>query len=382
MDRPIGTPPDPSPVSADLRARRYHRRQFELAMLALAFTAIYLAVLTVTGAGQHLARALARMGAAWWLQLVLAVFILGAGHRILLFPLDWARGFWLPRQAGLLHQSPAEWFRDLLKGLALGGALGVAGALVVYALLRATAWWWAWSALVFFAGYAMLAWVAPVWLVPLFYRLVPLADVDLGQRLLALARRAGVPVIGAWVADESRKSRMANAAVVGLGRTRRIVLFDTLLREFSPEEIEAVLAHELGHHAHRDVWRGLLVSGVLTLLSFWIVDHALRAGTHMLGLDGPADIGSLPLFGLVLMAVGLLALPAVNGWSRHVEWQADAFALRTTGSGMALARALDRLAALNLAERRPHPLKEAVFHSHPSIARRIEHASATMRHPG
>jgi STE24 endopeptidase len=123
------------------------------------------------------------------------------------------------------------------------------------------------------------------------------------------------------------------------------------------------------------------VSGVLTLLSFWIVDQGLRAGAARLGLDGPADVGGLPLFGLILMAVGLLALPAVNGWSRHVEWQADAFALRTAGSGAALARALDRLADLNLAERRPHPVKEALFHSHPSIARRIEQAAAVIRHP-
>ncbi len=371
---------DRSPADAELRARRYHRRQFALGLLSLALTAGYLLALAATGAGPRLARSLA-LGEAWWLQLALTLGVLAAGHRLLLFPLDWLRGYWLPRRAGLLHQSPAAWLGDVAKALALGGGLTLAGTLAVYALLRVTPWWWLWAAGVFFAGYALLAWVAPTWLVPLFYRLTPLADDDLRRRLLALAERAGVPVVDVWVADESRKSRMANAAVTGLGRTRRIILFDTLLREFRPDEIEAVLAHELGHHHHGDVWRGLVVSGGLTLLSFRVADLGLQQGVGALGLEGPADPGGLPLLGLILLGVGLLALPALNGWSRHVEWQADAFALRTASMPGALARALDRLADLNLAERRPHALRELLFHSHPAIAKRIEHATATIRHP-
>ena len=139
-----------------------------------------------------------------------------------------------------------------------------------------TPWWWLWGAAVFLAGYALLALVAPIWLVPLFYRLTPLPDGDLLARLLALAGRVGVPVTGVFVVDQSRKSRTANAAVTGLGRTRRILLFDTLLDQFTAEEIEAVLAHELAHQLHGDIRRGLLVQGALTLVTFWIADLALR----------------------------------------------------------------------------------------------------------
>src|SRR5262249_57554404 len=154
--------------------------------------------------------------------------------------------------------------------------------------------------------------------------------------------KGGVRGWGVWVADQSRKSRTANAAVVGLGSTRRIVLFDTLIREFTPDEVEAVLAHELAHHVHRDVARGLLVQSAVTLATFWAANQMLDVGSRWLGLHSPADLGGLPLFGLVLMALGLLALPLANGWSRHVERQADDFALRTAGGPEAFIGAMDR----------------------------------------
>lgn len=366
----------------DARARAYHARQFRLALASLGLSAAYLVGLVATGAGPRLARAVEPWASAWWVQVPLLVTILGGVHGLLALPLDWARGFRLPRELGLLHQPASGWLRDHGKGLALGWIAGLAAASCVYGLLRLTAWWWLWAGALFFAGYALLAWVAPVWLVPLFYRLAPLEDDDLRRRLIALGVRARVPVIGAFVVDESRKSRLANAAVTGLGRTRRILLFDTLLREFSAEQIEAVLAHELGHHAHRDVWRGLAVSGLLTLLAFGIADRALTWGTAALGLAGPADPAGLPLLGLVLLVLGVLFLPLVNGWSRHVERQADDFALRVASQPAALVEALDRLASLNLAERSPHPLKEAVFHSHPAIGRRLSRLRTQMRQQG
>jgi STE24 endopeptidase len=227
---------------------------------------------------------------------------------------------------------------------------------------------------VFLGGYALLALVAPVWLVPLFYRLTPLADGPLKSRLLALAARVGVPVTGVWVVDQSRKSRTANAAVTGLGRTRRILLFDTLLDTFTADEVEAVLAHELAHQLHGDIRRGLLVQGALTLVTFWVASGALRAGGVWLGLDGPSDIGGLPLFGLVLLAVGLAALPLANGWSRHVEHAADRFALETLPGPGPFISAMERLATLNLAERDPHPVEEFFLYSHPPIGRRIAFA--------
>ena len=364
----------PTEAPADARARAYHRRQLALSLAELALSASYLIVLVETRAAVHLAERLATWTPRWWLALAVAVLVLGGGYRLLSLPLAWLGGFWLPQRYGLLHQSLGRWLWDAAKTALIGGTLGLVAVEVVYGLMRWSPWWWLWGAVVFLGGYALLALVAPVCLVPLFYRLTPLADGPLKSRLLALAARVGVPVTGVWVVDQSRKSRTANAAVTGLGRTRRILLFDTLLDTFTADEVEAVLAHELAHQLHGDVRRGLLVQGALTLVTFWVASGALRAGGVWLGLDGPADIGGLPLFGLVLLVVGLAALPLANGWSRHVEHAADRFALETLPGPAPFIGAMERLATLNLAERDPHPVEEFFLYSHPPIGRRIAYA--------
>ena len=369
---------EPIRVEDPERSRAYHRWQFRLSALGFAVTVAYLIAWLATGGNIALRDAVGAFTPHWWLQVPLALLVLGIGHRLVTLPLSWVSGFLLPRRFGLLHQPFRLWLADVAKAGAIATLLGIVATLVVYALLRATAWWWLWGALLFLLGYALLALAAPTLLIPLFYRLTPLQDGDLRVRVLRIAARAGVPVLGVWVADQSRKSRTANAAVVGLGRTRRILLFDTLLSELAADEIETVLAHELGHQVHGDIGRGLLVQAALTLGTFWIADHALRLGTRALGLDGLADPAGLPLFGLALMTVGLFALPIANGWSRHVERQADDFALRLTGNAPAFIAAMERLGALNLAEAEPHPIKELLFYSHPSIRRRVRSASAFL----
>jgi Zn-dependent protease with chaperone function len=329
---------DPAPEDG-ARARAYHRRQLVLSLGGLALSVAYLLALIETRAAARVADLVAR--SAWWLELAAVFLVLAGGHRLLTLPLAWLGGFWLPRR---------------------------------YGLLRLTSWWWLWGAAAFLTGYTLLALVAPIWLVPLFYRLTPLRDGPLRTRLLALADRVGVPVTGVFVVDQSRKSRTANAAVTGLGRTRRILLFDTLLQQFAPEEIEAVLAHELAHQLHGDIRRGLLVQGALTLVTFWVADAALRWGVGPVTLEGPAAVTGLPILGLVLLIVSLAALPLANGWSRHVEWQADRFALQTIPDPGAFIASLERLAVLNLADREPPRLEELLLYSHPSIARRIAHA--------
>ena len=357
-------------------ARSYHRWQFRIGALRWVIVAGYLSALLATGLSLRLRDLVSSWTSQWWLAMPAAVLLLGLGQEVLTLPLSVAGGFWLPRRHGLHHQSFARWALDRIKAGLIGGALAAAALLVVYGLMRATAWWWLWAAVALFAGQVLLAFVTPVWLVPLFYRLTPLPQGDLRSRLLRLAEHAGVPAIGAWTVDQSRRGRTANAAVVGIGRTRRIILFDTLVKEFQPEEIEAVLAHELGHHAAGDVWRGLAVQGILTLVALWAIDCALVAGAGVLGLSGTTDLAGLPLLGLVTIAVSLIALPIVNGWSRFIETRADDFALGLTHDSGPFIGAMERLATLNLAERNPHLLKELMLYSHPSVDRRVARARA------
>jgi Zn-dependent protease with chaperone function len=359
-------------------ARRYHRLQLWLALGRLALTASFLVAVLASGAARALAEAAAGATASPVARVAIVALALGVAQTLLTFPLAIVAGFALPRRFGLLHQPFASWLADRAKAAALGGAVALAGVEALYALLRATSLWWLAMAVLAFAFAVVVSTVLPVWVLPLFYRLTPLADEALRARLLGLAGRAGVPALGVWVADHSRKSRTANAAVVGLGRTRRILLYDTLTASFRPEEIEAVLAHELGHHVHGDMRRGLLVQGALSLAMFWLADHALRVGVTLWALSGVADPAGVAWLALIMLGLGLVTAPLVNGFSRFVERQADDFALALTHDPGGFIGAMERLASLNLAERRPHRLKELMLYSHPALDRRIARARAAL----
>jgi STE24 endopeptidase len=355
-------------------AARYHRLQRRLALLAFVVSAAYLLALLFTPEGRAFTRWAVGAAQSRWTQVGLVTVVVVVVHTALTFPLGLIRGYWLPKRFGLLHQPLGGWLMDRVKAALIGGALGLAAIETVYALLALTPLWWLWASAVVFVAQVALTAVLPIWIAPLFYRLTPLADEGLRERLLALARRAGVEAIGVFVADQSRKSRTANAAVVGLGRTRRIVLFDTLLADFPAAEIESVLAHELGHHVHDDVRRGLLVSGAVSVVTFWLAALALDAGVPLLGLDGRADPAGLPWLALVLVVLALVQLPLANGFSRWLERRADAFALATTGDAPAFIAAMERLGRLNLAEPSPSRFRELVFYSHPALERRIARA--------
>jgi STE24 endopeptidase len=296
----------------------------------------------------------------------------GGSQALLTAPLDLVAGFVLPRRAGLLTQGLGSWLGDRAKALAIGGVLGLLAVEVVYALLR---WspdrWWLWAGTALAAGMVLLAAIVPTWLVPLFYRLTPVEDPTLRERILALAARVGVQAAEVVVADFSRKGRTANAGVVGLGRTRRILVSDTLLAGFPPDEVDVVLAHELAHHARRHVSKGLLLQGGLLLAALGIADRTLRPGAAALGLVGLADPAGLPLLALVVTALGLAVTPLVAAWSRRIEREADRIALEVTGTPDAFVAAMERLGRLNLAERRPGRLRELLFATHPSIDARI-----------
>src|SRR5688572_20943983 len=355
-------------------AERYHGLQLWLGLGGFGLRLAFLLVVLTSGAAVVLAEVAATLSDRWWAQVLIVALALGAAQAVVGLPLGWVRGFWLPRRFGLLHQPIGAWLGDRAKAAVLGGALGLAGLLLVYGLLRATPWWWLIAAAAFFLVGIALSALFPVVIMPLFYTLTRLADPAVERRLLALAERAGVAAIGVWVVDQSRKSRTANAAVVGLGRTRRIVLFDTLATGFREAEVEAVLAHELAHHVHGDLRRGLLVQGALTLVTFALAARLLAAGVGHWGITGPADPAGLPWLALVFMLLGAVQLPLSNAFSRRIERQADDFGLALTRDPAAFIAAMERLGALNLAERRPHRLKEILLYSHPALDRRIARA--------
>jgi STE24 endopeptidase len=224
----------------------------------------------------------------------------------------------------------------------------------------------------------IMAKLAPVLLFPIFYKFVPLDEEkeDLINRLTHLADQAGTQVEGVYKFDMSRRTTAANAGLAGSGKTRRVVLGDTLLDEFSFDEIETIFAHELGHHVHKDIPIGLIFDAVLTIVGLYLASLGLKWGVELLNFTGPSDIASLPLLFLVLGAYGLVTMPLSNAYSRWRESRADAYALQLTGNGEVYASALIRLANQNLAEADPEPWVELLLYSHPALGKRISMAES------
>lgn len=290
-------------------------------------------------------------------------------------PLSFAKGYRLEHRYGLSNQTLWSWAKDEIKGLALGGALGLLGVEFVYWTMRN--WpsaWWVISATAFIAFFVLLANLAPVLLFPIFFKFKPVEDEKLTERLLELSRRAETRVRGVFEWKLSEKSKKANAALVGLGNTRRIVLSDTLLEKFSADEVEAVLAHEFGHHVRHHIFRMIVVQALTTYLGFYLASACLLTWGQTIGFSGVADFANLPLLILVGMGLSLLLLPCVNSHSRWLERQADDYALKAIPSTMAFITSMEKLAEINLAERRPAAWIEFIFHSHPSIEKRIAYA--------
>jgi STE24 endopeptidase len=190
----------------------------------------------------------------------------------------------------------------------------------------------------------LLSNLAPVLIFPLFYKYKPLEDEELVNRLTRLAQKAGARVQGVYAFDMSSKTVAANAAVMGLGNTRRIVLGDTLIEKFTADEIETVLAHELGHHVHKDVTSSIVVQSILTLVGFWLANGVMRWGVLTFSYSGLTDPATLPLLMIALSIFGLVTMPLGNAWSRWREVKADEYALSTTGRPQAFISAMTRLA--------------------------------------
>jgi STE24 endopeptidase len=363
------------------KATRYHRLKRWTSVIALAWGIVLLAGLLATGASIGL-RGLAERWAvrvSAWPPLVrisslsLYLAFIGAINEVVAAPLGFYGGYRLEHRYDLSTETVGHWLIERVKGLALGAGFGLVGVNLLYAALdRWPDGWWLPAGAGFSLITILLANIAPVLLLPIFYRITPLTREALRARLVSLAGRAGVRVVNAFEWRVSDRTKKANAALTGLGRTRRILVSDTLLAEYSDEEIEMILAHELGHHVHRDIWKGIAFETALAFAGFYLAARLLVALAPVAGLRGPSDVAGLPLLLLGAGAVSLVLVPIANALSRLFERSADRYALDLGRNAAAFISAMRRLAAQNLAEQQPSRLARILFYSHPPVAERIE----------
>jgi STE24 endopeptidase len=366
------------------KATRYNRLKRQVGVASMAWSVVFLLAIAISGSSialrniaEHLASALVGPGLARAVSVAVYVALLSVLNEVGALPLAFYGGFVLEQRYGLSKQPVRAWLAEQAKSLALGLVLGITAASILYFFIsRFPSGWWLPAAVVFALLIVGLANVAPLVLLPLFYSVKPLERESLRRRLVALGERAGARVLDAYEWGLGAKTSKANAALTGIGVSRRILVSDTMLAGYSDDEIEVVLAHELAHHVHGDIWKGLAFETALIVAGFfcasWLLELAAPAG----GLRGPDDVAGLPILLLAAGAVSLVTLPAAHAMSRAHERRADRFALELTKNPPAFISAMRRLAAQNLAEDEPSQVVQWLFHSHPPTRERIAAAQA------
>jgi STE24 endopeptidase len=360
-------------------ARKYNRIRRWLGIGEFALGLALLLVLLLTGWTGWI-RDIAYRSQSYALAVFLYTLMLILISKILGLGLDYY-GFRLEHRYKLSNQKLRGWIWDEAKGLLVSAILaGLLVELLYFIIRQYPQHWWVLAWLGFLGVAILMAQLAPVILFPIFYKFEPLQDDELKSRLVRMGERAGTRVRGVYKWHLSEKSKKANAALTGLGNTRRIILADTLLDNYSPDEIEAVLAHELGHHVHKHILKSIGVQAGVTFVGFWAANWALHYSIdrwHM--FETISDFANLPLLILIFTLLSFFLMPALNAFSRYNEHQADRYAFESIASVTPFVSSMNKLAEQNLAERTPSRWVEWWFHSHPAIARRVAAAQAWGR---
>ena len=359
------------------QARQFARIRRRMWLLDTVLSTVYLLAWLFFGWAKALTTWLKTFTTSEWLLVLCFAILFGGISGLLELPLGFYSGFVLPHRFGQSNQDFKSWVVDQLKGLAISAPLGLLVLELVYLALRLTgSWWWLWTGAGMLVFTVLLSNLAPILIMPLFNKYVPLGEehADLADRLMKLAENANAKVRGVFKFDMSKRTKAANAALTGIGSTRRIVLGDTLINEFSTDEIETVLAHELGHHVHKDIPLLIGFGTLLTLGGLYLASLGLTWAAGYFGFAGPTDITGLPALAVVLGAFSHLTQPLDNAFSRWRERLADEYALHSTGKAPAFASAFVRLANQNLGEVDPEKWVVFMFYDHPPLGERIKMA--------
>jgi len=365
------------------RARRYSRLHEWLTLIGMLWSGLMSVVALATGFSAWLRDRATHAGPRKLdpvMPYTVAVSVLSF---LASLPLSYFGGHLVERRFGLSNQGVRAWFTDQLKGLAVGLTLGAPLAQGVYWLIRRyPRSWWALLSAAVVPFSVVLGGLVPVLILPIFNKFEPLRDRALGERMKRLAAAQGVQVADVLQMDMSRQTNKANAFFTGFGRTKRIVLGDTLLDAFTPDEVEVVVAHELGHQVHRDLWKGIGVGALTTVATTYAVQRLapplLAPIGPRAGLDpeqGVGDVAALPALLLLAGGASLILSPLQNAWSRRlVEHAADRYALELTHDPDAFIGAMEKLGRMNLADPAPPTLVKYLLYSHPPLHERIAFA--------
>jgi STE24 endopeptidase len=298
--------------------------------------------------------------------------ICGVATGFIFAPLNYYTHFYIEHKYKLSNQTLIGWMWEDAKGLFVSLVIGIPVLLLFFWMLRryGAIWWLPMSVFLFILS-VLLARIVPVFILPLFYKITPLEDEDLISRIKILAKYAGMKVQNIYKFNMSKNTKKANAAFTGIGKSKRILLGDTLLDNFSKDEIETVLAHELGHYKKKHIIKNIIIGTATSFFTLFFIAFFYDKSLPWFHFTSRIDISALPLLSLWTMLIGVLLTPIGNIISRKYEYEADNYAITSTGKPTEFIATIEKLNEQNLGDKDPHPFVEWFFYSHPSIKKRI-----------
>jgi STE24 endopeptidase len=356
-------------------AKRYNRIKIRISISDLVINIIFISILAFSGISGVIVNQIELYVQNPYLQFLIFLAIVGMSAGIIGFPLDFYSSYILEHKFKLSTQNLFTWTVERIKSLGVGLMLGIPVALAFYYFLIISGkhWWLYFSAFIFLFA-ILLARLAPVLIFPIFYKFKPLDHGEISEKIIAIIKKNNIQIKGIYSFDMSRETKKANAGFTGIGKSKRIILSDTLIENFTPDEVAAVFAHEVGHYKKRHIIKNILLSGIVIFTSFFLCGQLYEWTLYRYGFVYIHEIAALPILFFYLSLFSIIAMPLSNYLSRSFEIEADRFSLDILEDKKSFISSMEKLAEINLADKEPHPLIEFLLYSHPSIKKRIEYA--------
>jgi STE24 endopeptidase len=355
-----------------MESKKYNNLKLGFGIFKTILTFVLIFLFVHLGFSKSLTEILKQATTNNYFILIIFVAIAGAFTSVLFFPLNLYSDFLLEHKFNLSNQTFWDWIWENFKATIIGIVIGIPLLLFFYYVLYifGNLWWLPFS-IVLFVLTVVLSKIVPIIILPLFYKVTPIDNDELREKIIKLSKSVNLKVENVFKFDMSKNTKKANAAFTGLGKTKKILLGDTLLNEFSTDEIETVIAHELGHYKHKHIIINIFVSTISSFITLYLISVLYSNSLNWFGFETINDIAALPLLSLWGMLIGLIQTPLTNILSRKHEYEADEYAVKSTNKKDIFVNTLTKLTEQNLGDKDPHPFVEWFFYSHPSIKNRI-----------
>lgn len=369
--------PDKNKLSQlpDAEAKRYNKIKIRISIIDMILSTAFISVLAFSGIARIIVQYIEPYSGDPYFSFLLFLAVVGVISSVMNFPLDFYSGYLLEHRFNLSTQNIFMWALDKIKSFALSLAFGIPVALAFFYFLRMTGvdWWLYFGVFVFCLG-ILIARLAPIIIFPIFYKFEPLSDDIIIKRITDIVSEHKIEIKGIFTFNLSKETKKANAAFTGIGKSKRIILSDTLIQNFTPDEIAVIFAHEVGHYKKRHIAKNIMISGLGIFVSLFLCSRLYDWTLVQFGFFSTADIAAIPILFFYLTIFGIITMPLLNALSRHYEIEADRFTLQVTGDRDSFISSMEKLAKINLADKDPGPITEIIFYSHPSIKKRIAFA--------